>query len=568
MHGQGVSKGLCYAKVHVLEDKPIQFPTEYASAQAEEKKFRDALADVLSETEEMKERALCTVGKEAAEILDAHCSLLKDEGMLDPISESIQDGTNAAQSVENAMNTFIEMFEGMENEYMAQRALDLKDIKDRLIRRILHIKKDDLSNLSEMMILAGEDIAPSITAGMDTEHLAGMLMELGGVTSHTAILARTLDVPAVVGASGLMNEIKTGDMIAFDGETGEIMINPTSEEVKQFQESMKKQKEEKEKLKLFSMRRAETKDHQQLNVCGNIGGTDDLKKVMEYGADGVGLFRSEFLFLVSASLPTEEQQLAAYKTVLEEIKDKPVIVRTLDIGGDKEVKALGLKKEENPFLGLRAIRLCQAKPEVFHTQLRALLRASVYGNLQIMFPMISSLQELRWAKEQLEYCKKQLEEEQIPYKQNIKVGIMIEIPATAVMARQFAAECDFFSIGTNDLTQYTLAVDRGNDDVAGLYSYFHPAVLRMIEMAIEGAHAQGIPCGMCGEAAGNAYMLPILIGLGLDEYSMTASSILELKQAASRIDTAECKELAARVMRLGTWDEVRTELEKFVAERN
>lgn len=564
MRGQGVSKGLCCAKVLILEEKPIIFPTETESPEIEQKKFLDAQTAILKETEQLRDRAYKTVGEEAAEILDAHCSMLQDEGVLDPVKESIQSGKNAACAVDEVMNLLIEQFEQMENEYFAQRASDLKDIRERLLRKLLHIEKEDLSFLADQTIIAGRDIAPSTTAGMDVQHLAGMLMEFGGTTSHTAILARTLDVPAVVGVTDLTKKIKTGDLIAFDGTTGEVFMNLSAEQIKQFRDKMKQEKEYKETLHRLAGKPAVTKDQKRLEVCGNIGTPKDLIKVTEYGADGVGLFRSEFLYLSSQTLPTEEQQFQAYKKVLQGMEGKPVIVRTLDIGGDKEVKALGLQKEENPFLGLRAIRLCRNKPDVFETQLRALLRASVYGSLKIMFPMVSSMQELSFAKEELRKCKDELAQNDIPYAKDIPVGIMVEIPSTAVMAKRFAAECDFFSIGTNDLTQYTLAVDRGNDSVSNLYSYFHPAVLQLIKSAIDGAHANHIPCGMCGEAAGNIYMLPLLIGLGLDEYSMTASSILELKKTAGSMEVSECQELAEHVMQLDTAEEIQTALKEYV----
>jgi phosphotransferase system enzyme I (PtsI) len=563
MHGYGVSKGLCYAKVLVLNEEAIAFPVEIGSPAEEERKFLDAQAAVLEETIKLRDKTNETAGVNAADILDVHCSLLKDSGLIEPIKEEIADQTGAALAVEKVMNRVIAQFEAMENEYFAQRALDMKDIKDNLICKILNIKKPDVSSLPEPTIIVGRDIAPSTTAGMDLKMVSGMLMELGGITSHTAILARTLDIPAVVGVSGLLTKVKTGDLIGFDGETGEIFLNLKENEIKSLQKKIEEQNEEKSRWNKSSREPAVTSDGKKFDIFGNIGSPDDVEKVLERGGEGIGLFRSEFLYLSSKILPDEEKQYDAYKKVLEKMDGRPVIVRTLDIGGDKDVPALRLAKEANPFLGLRALRLCRQKEDVFHTQLRALLRASIHGNLKIMFPMISSMEELIWAKEKLRQCQEQLQEEQVPFKENIEIGIMVEIPAVAVMAECFAGECDFFSIGTNDLSQYSLAVDRGNETVADLYTYYHPAVIRLIKMAIDGAHKNNIMCGMCGEAAGDPKMIPLLVGMGLDEYSMAAASIPEVKEWIGKLNTEKCKELVEQILRLSTAKEIEEMLRKF-----
>lgn len=564
MQGYGVSKGLCYAKVLVLKEKPIIFPAQIGSPAEEERKFLDAQTDVLKKTIELKDKLSETAGAVGADILDVHCTLLEDEGLVTPIKDTIADGSGAAAAVEQVMNGLIKQFEEMENEYFAQRALDIKDIKENLIRRILNIEKEDISFLPESVIIAGHDITPSTTAGMDVKKVAGMLMELGGVTSHTAILAKTLDIPAIVGVKGLLSEIETGRYIGFDGETGEIFLNLDNREISDLQERIVRQKEEKDRRNILAEMEAVTKDGVRIEVCGNIGTPADVDMVVERGGEGIGLFRSEFLYLSSRTLPDEDKQFAAYRKVLEAMDGKPVIVRTLDIGGDKEVAELHMANEANPFLGLRAIRLCRREKEVFHTQLRALLRASVYGKLKIMFPMISSLEELRWAKEQLEICKKELEEKNIPYHEDIPVGTMVEIPAAAICAEQFAGECDFFSIGTNDLTQYSLAIDRGNEEVAELYTYFHPAVLKLVKMTIDGAHKKGIPCGMCGEAAGDPKMIPLLAGMGLDEYSMAASAIPETKELIGKLDTRECKTLAEQILEKDNAGEIEKALQEFI----
>ncbi|WP_342756950.1 phosphoenolpyruvate--protein phosphotransferase [Kineothrix sedimenti] len=563
MHGYGVSKGLCYAKILVLNEEAIAFPVEIGSPAEEERKFLDAQAAVLEETIKLRDKTNETAGGNAADILDVHCSLLRDSGLIEPIKEEIANQTGAALAVEKVMNGVIAQFEAMENEYFAQRALDMKDIKDNLICKILNIKKPDVSSLPEPTIIVGSDIAPSTTAGMDLKMVSGMLMELGGITSHTAILARTLDIPAVVGVNGLLAKVKTGDLIGFDGETGEIFLNLKENEIKSLKKKIEEQHEEKSRWNKFSGEPAVTSDGKKFDIFGNIGSPDDVEKVLERGGEGIGLFRSEFLYLSSKILPDEEKQYDAYKKVLEKMDGRPVIVRTLDIGGDKDVPALRLAKEANPFLGLRALRLCRRKEDVFHTQLRALLRASIYGNLKIMFPMISSMEELIWAKEKLRQCQEELQEEQVPFKEKIEIGIMVEIPAVAVMAECFAGECDFFSIGTNDLSQYSLAVDRGNETVADLYTYYHPAVIRLIKMAIDGAHKNNIMCGMCGEAAGDPKMIPLLMGMGLDEYSMAAASIPEVKEWIGKLNTEKCKELVEQILRLSTAKEIEEMLRKF-----
>lgn len=563
MQGFGVSKGLCYAKILVVDEEPIVFPTETGCPGEEKEKFTAAHAAVLEETVRLRDKTKDVAGESAADIMDVHCSLLEDDGLTGPILSEIEKGIGAAMAVEQVMNGLIGQFEAMENQYFAQRALDIRDIKDNLIHQLLNRKRTDISSLSEPVIIAGRDITPSQTARMDQKMVAGLLMEAGGITSHTSILARTLDIPAVVGVTGLLEKVKTGDMVGFDGETGEIFTGLKEEEVQSLRKRIEEEKKEKQRLTALAAHRAVTLDGKSFQIWGNIGMPEDAERVLEKGGEGIGLFRSEFLYLSGTSLPDEEAQLKAYKRVLECMGEKPVVVRTLDIGGDKEVPALGLKKEANPFLGLRAIRLCQKEKEVFKTQIRALLRASVYGHLMLMFPMISSLEELRFAKEQVKACMRELSEENIPYRENIPLGMMVEIPAAAVMAEWFAEECDFFSIGTNDLTQYALAVDRGNESVAELYSYYHPGVLRLMKAAIDGAHKKRILCGMCGEAAGDPRMIPVLVGMGLDEYSMTAAAIPEAKERMGRLNTESCRQLAERVLALKTADEVKKELKIF-----
>ncbi len=568
MQGRGVSKGLCYAKALVLIDAPIIFPSYKDEPDIEWEKFVNAQKEVYEKTVKLKEKAQNNADEEAAEIMDAHCSLLEDEELMEAVRELIASGQEAASAVNQIFNDWIEQFEGMENKYFAQRASDLRDIKERLVRRLLNIERMEIDNLSEPTILVGVDIPPSITVGADMSKVTGLLMEQGGITSHTVILAKTLGIPAIVGAQGAMENIKTGDMIGLDGETGEIYMNLSKPEELELLGKVQAGVRKKKRLEQFAAMPAKTKDGALLNLFGNIGTPDDVNRVIQNGGEGIGLFRSEFLYLSSEFLPEEEQQFQAYKAVLEALDGRPVIVRTLDIGGDKEVPLLKLKKEDNPFLGLRAIRLCKEQKEIFHIQLRALIRAAEYGNLHIMFPMISSLEELEWAKEQLEICRGELLQEHVIERvRKIPIGIMVEIPSVSVMADTYAKHCDFFSIGTNDLTQYTLAVDRGNEAVTSLYSYFHPSVLRMIKLTIEGAHRQGIACGMCGEAAGDIKMLPLLIALGLDEYSMAAASLLEIKAIAESLEKKECEALLEDILKLETTEAVENALTQFIEEK-
>lgn len=567
MKGLGVSPGFGYAKALVLDERPIIIPEDKNSIEEESNAFEEALKHVYEETLALKDKALVEAGKDAADIFDAHCHMITDEGMNNGVREEISKGMSAAKAVDKILSEFIDIFENMENEYISLRALDIKDIRERLIRRILNIEIENISDLKEPVIIVANDITPSTTAALDFKNVEGLLMEYGGSTSHTAILARTLEIPAVVGVNDLMDNIHSGEYIAIAGDTGEVSKDMSDEELKIFLQNKKDYEERKAMLQKLSYKEAVTKDGKSVELYGNIRSPEDTEKVLEKGGNGIGLFRSEFLYLAGNQLPSEEDQYEAYKEVLELMGDRPVIIRTLDIGGDKDVPALNLKKEDNPFLGLRAIRLCRKNEEIFRTQIRALLRASIYGNLEIMFPMISSLDELRWSKEFLNKCKVELIEEGISVKENIPVGIMIEIPSTAVMADLFAKECDFFSIGTNDLTQYLLAVDRGNEEISYLYSNYHPALLHLIKKTIDGAHSAGIPCGMCGEAAGNLKLIPFLMGLGLDEFSMIAPSILEAKELIINLSQTECEELVEKVLSVSTAMEVEGILQQFSEKR-
>ena len=567
MQGTGVSKGLCLAKAVVLSEAPVHLNDISEGFVKEKELFENAVACTYERTKKLAEKTRKQVGAVTAAIFEAHCSILTDQKLVVPIMESIEKGNNAVSAIEEVMNHYIQIFQGMESEYMKQRAADIQDIKVQLQKNILGIEMPDLSELAESIVIVSSDLSPSVAAGLDLEHVVGMVMEGGGRTSHTTILARTLEIPAVVGAKGILKAVRSGDLIAVDGEMGEVFPNPSDEVWRCFLNKIESYKTEKQKKMRLAPIPAKTTDGQAVKLYCNIGSPQDVERAVHYGAEGIGLFRSEFLYLGGEQVPEEEEQYEAYTKVLQRMGDTPVIVRTLDIGGDKAVPALNLEKEDNPFLGQRAIRLCYARPELFKTQIRALLRASIHGNLHIMFPMISSLEELQWAKGIVETCREQLRETGMQVKEKIPLGIMIEIPATAVMADAFAAECDFFSIGTNDLTQYTLAVDRGNDSVAKLYSFYHPAVIWLIKHAIEGAHRNGILCGMCGEAAGDIKMIPLLVGLGLDEFSMSAGTLLDAKELICKLESEECKQLAERISGLPTAAQVELVLEEYLKQK-
>ena len=494
MKGIGVSRGVCLGKALVYSEIPVKLNRPFKGKETEEADFEKARLEVLEKNQNLARKTKRGIGREEAAIFEAHCSILQDEEMIVPIRGEISLGASAVDAVEKVMNQYMELFAAMDSEYMKQRASDIQDIKMQLQRQMQGISLPDTGSLQEPTVLIGEDIPPSVTAGLDFRHIVGLVMEGGGKTSHTAILARTMELPAAVGVKGILENVKNGMRIALDGNSGEVFPEPEKKVTERFRKEIEKEKQERKRRAERANLPCVTKEGKRVQLFGNIGNVQDAQKALQYGAGGIGLFRSEFLYLTGEFLPTEEQQYQAYASVLRSMKEKPVIVRTLDIGGDKEVPALPMKKEQNPFLGNRAIRLCRKEKEVFKTQLRALLRASVYGELQIMFPMISSVEELRWAKGMAEECRRELEKEGKEVKEKIPMGMMIEIPSAAVMAETFAKEADFFSIGTNDLTQYTLAADRGNEEIADLYTYFHPAVLKLIQLAIEGAHKNGKPC--------------------------------------------------------------------------
>lgn len=567
LRGIAASNGIAIAKAYKLVEPDFSFEKKSVDAPAEEvARFQTALQTAKAELEKIRDHAGKALGADKAAIFDAHLLVLSDPELISPIEDKITtENVNAEQALKEIGDMFISMFESMDNEYMKERAADIRDVTKRVLAHLLGIQIPNPSMIAEEVVIVAEDLTPSDTAQLNRQFVKGFTTNIGGRTSHSAIMARSMEIPAVVGTKVATEEINNGDLIIVDGLKGEVHFNPTPEMLdayKQIQEDFEKQKAEWAKL---VNEKSVTADGHHVELAANIGTPKDLKGVVENGGEGVGLYRTEFLYMDRDQLPTEEEQFTAYKAVLEGMEGKPVVVRTLDIGGDKELPYLNLPKEMNPFLGFRAIRLCLEEVEIFRTQLRALLRASVYGNLKIMFPMIATVNEFREAKAMLEEQKAKLEEEGIEVAAHIELGIMVEIPSTAVLADQFAKEVDFFSIGTNDLIQYTMAADRMNQQVSYLYQPYNPSILRLVKMVIEAAHKEGKWAGMCGEMAGDETAIPILIGLGLDEFSMSASSILKARSLIRNLNKAEMEKLASEVVNMSTTEEVVEAVNKFVA---
>ncbi len=563
LKGKGVSRGIGLGNVVVLKkvERKIEKKTiENEQVEHELERLHKALNEVINETEIQ----LKNISGTESDIMQAYLMILQDPSLISETENAIKnDKYNAEYAVEVGFNSVVQIFQNMDDEYMASRARDIIDIKNRVLAKLLNEKNVDLSNLKPNTIIVATELTTSETAKLDFKNISGIITEIGGENSHTSIMARTHAIPAITGIENATSIFKNDDNVAIDGTLGEIYVNPTEEE-KQKLLTLQKQLEE-EKLELEKYKNEETKtiDGTKVKLYANIGILKDVEVAIKNTAEGIGLFRSEFLYMDSDTMPTEESQFEVYKNVAEMMQDKEVIIRTLDIGGDKELKYLKLEKEANPFLGFRAIRLCLDNLPLFKTQLRAILRASAFGKIEIMFPMISSIDELRQAKKVLEECKKELDDENIEYDKNIKVGIMVEIPSAALIADKLAKECDFFSIGTNDLIQYTVAVERGNEKISKLYTKFHPSVIKLIKMAIDGAHSANIICGMCGEAAGDKLYIPLLIGLGLDEFSMNSNSLLNARKRINNLDKAECVKLSDEILQMSSAEEVEERLKEF-----
>ncbi|NLK94754.1 MAG: phosphoenolpyruvate--protein phosphotransferase [Clostridiales bacterium] len=530
--GVAASKGYAIGKVFLQEQEEIVITdSKVDDVEKEKETLQNALDSSREQLRKIKEKAIVEMGAEKAEVFEAHITLLDDPEFTGAMMMEIDNNkVNAMKAVENVTNTFVAIFESMEDAYMKERAADIKDVSSRIISNLAGKGGDGFAITEKDTVVVAHDLTPSDTAQLDKSKVIGFITNIGGRTSHAAIMARTLEIPAVLGLGDITSSVKNGDMIIVDGITGDVIINPSEAEISEYKAKKEQFEKEQEELKKLIDVKTTTKSGKRIEVCGNIGKPDDVLGVIANGGDGVGLFRTEFLYMDRDSAPTEEEQFESYKFVLEKMNGKQVVIRTLDIGGDKTLPYLPLPEEMNPFLGYRAIRLCLDRKEIFKVQLRALLRASIYGNLCVMFPMISGLEEFLQAKEVVEECKAELKAEGKEYSEKIQWGIMVEIPAAAVYADELAKHIDFFSIGTNDLIQYTLAADRMSEKVSYLYNPMHPAVLRLIKMTIDGAHKHGKWVGMCGEMAGDEAAIPTLVKYGLDEFSMSATSILNAKK--------------------------------------
>lgn len=556
--GIAASDGVAIAKAYMLIEPDLSFnETTTNDTEAEVLKFNEALKNSKIELTKIRNNAEEQLGPDKAAIFDAHLLVLDDPELIQPIESKIRDEkASAPHALTEVTQNFITIFESMDNEYMKERAADIRDVSKRVLAHILGVELPNPSIIDESVVIIGHDLTPSDTAQLNKQYVQGFVTNIGGRTSHSAIMSRSLEIPAVVGTKAITSQVKQGDMIIVDGLTGDVIIDPSEDEVKAYQQKRQSFFADREELKKLRDEPSKTADGQHVELAANIGTPNDLEGVKDNGAEGIGLYRTEFLYMGRDTMPSEEEQFEAYKKVLEEMKDKRVVVRTLDIGGDKELPYLNLPKEMNPFLGYRAIRLCLDQTEIFRPQLRALLRASTYGKLNIMFPMVATVQEFRDAKALLLEEKANLESEGVKVSDDIELGIMVEIPSTAALADVFAKEVDFFSIGTNDLIQYTMAADRMSERVSYLYQPYNPAILRLVKQVIEASHKEGKWTGMCGEMAGDETAIPLLLGLGLDEFSMSATSILKARRQIKNLSQTEMQHLADKAIQCSTVDEV------------
>ncbi len=555
--GIAASSGIAVSKVFKLQHPVLKIEKKDSVAAEEVEKLVAGIEQTKADITAIKNNAVGKLADEDLAIFDAHLMVVEDPEFLDQIKDMINnDSVNASYAVEQVGNMFIGMFESMEDEYFRERAADIKDVTYRLKCHLEGLIIPDLTTISEEVVIVAEDLTPSDTAQLDRQFVKGFATEIGGRTSHSAIMARSLEIPAVVGAGAMLDDVVHGQDIILDAIAGEIIFNPTAEQKEEYTAKQAAFLAHKESLLVLKDAKSVTLDGREVELAGNIGTPGDVEGVLNNGGEGVGLYRTEFLYMDASELPNEEDQFVAYKTVLENMAPGRVVVRTLDIGGDKELEYLKFPAEMNPFLGYRAIRLCLDRPDIFSVQIRALLRASVYGKLSIMFPMIATLEEFRQAKAMVEAEKKNLSKEGVAYSDDIELGMMVEIPVAAVIADQFAKEADFFSVGTNDLIQYTMAADRMNEKVSYLYQPYNPSILRLLKMIIDGAHKEGKWVGMCGEMAGDEKAIPLLLGLGLDEFSMSASSILEARRIVRESNYADLQVLTEKALNCGTSEEV------------
>lgn len=557
--GIAASDGVAIAKAYLLVEPDLTFDKneKVTDVEGEVAKFNSAIEASKVELTKIRNNAEVQLGADKAAIFDAHLLVLDDPELIQPIQDKIKnENANAATALTDVTTQFVTIFESMDNEYMKERAADIRDVSKRVLSHILGVELPNPSMIDESVVIVGNDLTPSDTAQLNKEFVQGFATNIGGRTSHSAIMSRSLEIPAIVGTKSITQEVKQGDMIIVDGLNGDVIVNPTEDELIAYQDKRECYFADKKELQKLRDADTVTVDGVHAELAANIGTPNDLPGVIENGAQGIGLYRTEFLYMGRDQMPTEEEQFEAYKEVLEAMDGKRVVVRTLDIGGDKELSYLNLPEEMNPFLGYRAIRLCLAQQDILRPQLRALLRASVYGKLNIMFPMVATINEFREAKAILLEEKENLKNEGHDISDDIELGIMVEIPATAALADVFAKEVDFFSIGTNDLIQYTLAADRMSERVSYLYQPYNPSILRLVKQVIEASHKEGKWTGMCGEMAGDETAIPLLLGLGLDEFSMSATSILKARRQINGLSKNEMTELANRAVDCATQEEV------------
>ena len=565
LKGIAASQGISFAKAYVFVEPDLTVKeVKIEDVAAEIKRFEDAIEASKKELTIIKENALASLGADKAAVFEAHLLILDDPEFMGTVKTDIESKViNAEYAFKETSDMFISMFEAMDNEYMKERAADIRDVSKRILAHLLGVDLPNPSLIDEEVIVIAEDLTPSDTAQLNKKYVKGFATNIGGRTSHSAIMARSLEIPAVVGTSSITEDVKNGDILILDGLDGVVLVNPDEATTAEYKEKHAKFEAQKAEWAKLVTEKSVTKDGHEVILAANIGTPADLEGVKNNGGEAVGLYRTEFLYMGRDQLPTEDEQFEAYKAVLEGMGDKPVVVRTLDIGGDKELPYLDLPKEMNPFLGFRAIRLCLEEKDLFRTQLRALLRGSVYGKLCVMFPMIATVQEFRAAKALFLEEKEKLVAEGVAVSNDIELGIMVEIPSTAVIADIFAKEVDFFSIGTNDLIQYTMAADRMSEKVSYLYQPYNPAILRLVKNVIEASHKEGKWTGMCGEMAGDSLAIPLLLGMGLDEFSMSATSILQARSQIKNLTLDEMKELVEKAVMCATTEEVLALIEEY-----
>ncbi len=557
LKGIAASQGIAVAKVYKLEQPVLDIVMKTADPTEELAKLDAAFVKTVADIEKIKEVASKSLAAEELAVFDAHLMMANDPELRSQIEDMIRnDSVNAEYATEQVANMMVTIFESMEDAYMRERAADIKDVTFRLKCNLCGKVIPNLATIDTPVVIVAKDLTPSDTGSLNKEFAKGFATEIGGRTSHSAIMARSLEIPAVVGVTGILDAAKEGDEVILDAIEGEVILNPTPEQVAEYTKKAEEFKAQKEALKALKNQESISTDGHKVLLVGNIGSPKDVEGVVENGGEGVGLFRTEFLYMKSEDWPDEDTQYEAYKAVLEGMNGKPVVIRTLDIGGDKKLKYYEFEEEMNPFLGVRAVRFCLMRKDIFRTQLRALLRASAYGKLCIMFPMIATVQEFKDAKKCYEDARAELIAEGVKVGDDVEVGCMIEIPAAAVLADQLSKYADFFSIGTNDLIQYSMAADRMSQPVSYLYQPLNPSILRLVKMTIDGAHKNGKWCGMCGEMAGDETAAPVLLGLGLDEFSMSATSILRARQIINGLSYAEMKELAEKAVACDTMEEV------------